>query len=211
MNALTKTFNFQDDVVRSAGTFERPIFCVRDICKALGIKNVGNKVAVLDKDEKDNIHVMDAIGRTRNVPACTEPGLYNILLSCNKNEKTRSFRRWVCHEVLPSIRKTGRYENQELMRQNAILKDTTKTQHNLIKALSKENRKYNIAQVLETDRASQQALTTVAANNFAKKFARDRGWRTTDLYDNAQRQELISEFRKRIVYDCSRDAVRFVC
>ena len=95
------------------------------------------------------------------------------------------------------------------MRQIAILKDTTKTQQNIIQALSRENRKFNILEVLESDRASQQALTPVMATRFAKKYAREHDWGNKDLFTNQQRRELVSEFRKRLVYDCSVDRVVF--
>ena len=210
MNTLSKTFNFEDSVVRTSGTFENPMFCVKDVCAMLGVKNHMNKISLLDQDERDEMHMLDAIGRYQKTTFCTEAGLYRIIFSVRRNPKTEPIKRWVFHEVLPSIRKTGRYENEELMRQVAILKDTAKTQHNMIEALSKENRKYNITQVLETDRACIQALTPQIANSFAKSFGRDRGWKTNDLYDNVQRQQLISEFRKRIIYDCVKHSVRFV-
>ncbi len=202
MNTLT-AFTYGSTVVRTAGSPEQPMFCVQDICTVLGIKNHKNKNAILEQHEKDVVQCLDRIGRKQNKVFCTEPGFYRIVFSVQKNLKTEPFKKWVFHEVLPAIRKTGKYENEELMRQVAILKDTTKTQQNLIQALSKENRRYNIRQVLETDRACQNAVSPLVANNIAKKFARDNAWENTDMYTNTQRMQLISELRKRIVHDCS--------
>ena len=209
MNTLTNTFTYGSTVVRTAGSPEQPMFCVQDICTVLGIKNNRNKVALLEQDEKDTVQTLDAIGRRKKKVFCTEPGFYRIVFSVQKNPKTEPFKRWVFHEVLPSIRKTGLYENKELMRQNQVLKDTTKTQHNLIQALSKENQNYNITQVLETDRACQQALSPTLANNLAKKYARAHAWGNKDMYTNVERIELISEFRKRLVHDCNTGRVVF--
>jgi len=203
MNTLTNTFAYGSSVIRTGGTLEKPLFCVQDICKILGIKNASDKFSGLDEDEKDRIDTFDSIGRRRKKPACTESGLYNIIFSVQDKPQTKTFKRWVFHDVLPAIRKTGKYENEELMRQIAILKDTTKTQQNMIQALSKEARRYNCRQVLETDRACHNAVSPLIANNIFKKFALDNGWVMSDTYTNAQRLQLVSELRKRIVHDCS--------
>ncbi len=117
MNSLTETFNYENQVVRTAGTPDQPLFCVQDICSVLGVKNHRNKVALLDSDEKDAVQSMDAIGRRQNQMFCTEPGLYRIIFSVQKNEITEPFKRWVFHEVLPSIRKTGKYQADAAVRQ----------------------------------------------------------------------------------------------
>ena len=209
MNSLTKTFTYGSSVIRTGGTLENPLFCVHDICKVLGIKNPSDKFSGLDDDEKDRIETLDSIGRRRKKPACSESGLYNIIFSVQDNPHTKKFKRWVFHEVLPAIRKTGKYENSELVKQNAILKDTTKTQHNLIQAMAKENRQFNITEVLETDRACRNAMSPALANNLAKRHARAHGWKTKDIYTNTERLELISAFRKRLVYDCQSRRVVF--
>ena len=70
MNSLAKTFNFGSTVVRTAGTFDDPIFCVKDVCSILGVKNHLNKVALLDQDEKLSIQSLDAQNRTRPTTFC---------------------------------------------------------------------------------------------------------------------------------------------
>jgi prophage antirepressor-like protein len=208
MNTIATTFCFGCNAVRTAGTLDEPMFCLKDVCKVLGTKNHRDVSNALHPRFK-GVVCIDTPGGKQDFVCVTEQGLYRVLIR-TRSKVAEPFQDWLCEDVLPSIRKTGRYENKELMRQVAVLKDTAKTQHNLIQALSKENRKYNIVQVLETDRACQQALSAMVANDFAKSLGRGRGWGTKDLYDNAQRQELISEFRKRIVYDCSMKSVRFV-
>ena len=123
MNTLAATFNFQDSLIRTAGTIDDPMFCVKDVCSVLGVKNHLNKVAQLDEDEKLSIQTLDAQNRTRPTTFCTEPGLYNIIFSVQKNSKTEAFKRWVFHDVLPSIRKTGKYLTDKLIKENKALKE----------------------------------------------------------------------------------------
>ena len=125
MNALTKTFNFEDSAVRTSGTFEKPLFCAKDVCAMLGVKNHLNKVALLDEDEKLCIQTLDAQNRARPTTFCTEAGLYRIIFSCQRNPKTEPIKRWVFHEVLPSIRKTGEYKlKRDLAEVSKLLEDT---------------------------------------------------------------------------------------
>ena len=125
MNSLAKTFNFENSVVRTSGTFENPLFCVKDVCALVGVKNHRNKIALLDEDEKDEVHAMDAIGRMQPTAFCTEPGLYRIIFSCKNNPKTEPIKRWVFHEVLPSIRKNGEYKlKRDLAEVSQLLEDT---------------------------------------------------------------------------------------
>ena len=128
MNTLSKTFNFEDSVVRTAGTFEKPLFCVKDVCAMLGVKNSRDKVRLLDEDEKDGVETFDAIGRSQKTTFCTEPGLYRIIFSCQRNPKTEPIKRWVFHEVLPSIRKTGEFKlKQDLAEVSGLLEQTQNT------------------------------------------------------------------------------------
>ena len=106
---VAKTFTFEDSSIRTSGSAETPLFCVKDVCAVLGIKNNRNKINALDADEKDIVQTLDSVGRSLKTVFCTEAGLYKIIFSTQKNPKTTAFKRWVCHEVLPSIRRTGSY------------------------------------------------------------------------------------------------------
>jgi prophage antirepressor-like protein len=65
-------------------------------------------VNLLDEDERKIIPVMDSRGRQQDSFIITEPGLYKLIMRSRKPE-AKEFQRWVTHEVLPSIRKSGRY------------------------------------------------------------------------------------------------------
>lgn len=118
MNAVIP-FDFEGRAIRvvedDAGI---PWFVARDVCDALGIVKYENAVARLDDDERGTCIVgtpSAADGRgggNQQVSAVNEPGLYSLTLTSRKPEAKR-FKRWITHEVLPAIRKTGRYEATE--------------------------------------------------------------------------------------------------
>ena len=102
----------QPQCVRRAGTAQEPLFCVKDICACLGITTHQMKQRLLHDDEKVQL-LTDTPGGKQKMTFCTEPGLYNLILSCRdarqKGSASHRFYRWVTHDVLPSIRKTGQY------------------------------------------------------------------------------------------------------
>lgn len=106
---IPESLNPQAVNVRVSGTNEHPLFCLADVCKVLGIGNIGNVADRLDNDEKTYIRRAD-VGLTpgRDVVFVTEAGLYTVLLRSDKPQ-AKPFRKWVTTEVLPSIRKHGCY------------------------------------------------------------------------------------------------------
>jgi prophage antirepressor-like protein len=75
---------------------------------AFDIVNVSDAVGRLDDDEKDVIGIPDITGRVQETLIVSEAGLYNLGKHSNKPGPKR-FWRWVTHEVLPTIMKTGSY------------------------------------------------------------------------------------------------------
>lgn len=104
--------NEQFGEIRTAGTAENPLFCLADLCKALGIANARNVKSRLDKDDVHQMDTIDKLGRTQNVTYVTEDGMYDVIMRSD-SPATRPFRKWVTHEVLPTIRKTGSYSIQQ--------------------------------------------------------------------------------------------------
>lgn len=84
-------------------------FVAKDVCDALEIKNSRDALTRLDIDEKNTVVLTDGIGNP-NKSVVNEYGLYTLVLSSRKPE-AKTFKRWVTHDVLPSIRKTGQYSN----------------------------------------------------------------------------------------------------
>ena len=81
----------------------------KDVCKILGIKNHRDALAKqLDEDEK-GVDIIYTSGGPQETLIVNEPGLYRLIFSSRKPE-AKKFKRWVFHDVLPQIRKTGKYE-----------------------------------------------------------------------------------------------------
>ncbi|WP_094555478.1 Bro-N domain-containing protein [Synechococcus sp. 1G10] len=85
----------------------QPWFVAADVCSVLGIGNPRQAMSRLDDDEKGVIST-DTPGGEQVMTTVNEPGLYNLVIGSRKPE-ARRFKRWVTHEVLPTIRRTGRY------------------------------------------------------------------------------------------------------
>ena len=85
-----------------------PWWFAHEVCGVLDLKNPRQVVSPLDDDEKNTVHIMDGNPGNPMKTIINEPGLYSVILNSNK-PKAKPFKRWVTHEVLPSIRKTGGY------------------------------------------------------------------------------------------------------
>lgn len=85
-----------------------PWFVAKDVCSALGLNNVGQAISSLDDDEKDSITINDGNRGNPTKIIISEAGLYSLVLKSRKPE-AKAFKRWVTHEVLPSIRRDGGY------------------------------------------------------------------------------------------------------
>ena len=107
MNEIKVFDNPQFGKVRTAGTSENPLFCLSDVCKALGL-NASHVRERLEDGVVSTDTITDNLGRTQLANFVNEDGLYDVILDSRKPE-AKTFRKWVTSEVLPSIRKTGQY------------------------------------------------------------------------------------------------------
>lgn len=107
MNAL-ENLQFNGNPVRIELIDDEPWFVAMDVCAVLGIVNSRSAVSRLDEDERDIVGVTDTIGRRSQTQIVNESGLYSLIFTSVKPE-AKEFRRWVTHEVLPSLRRTGGY------------------------------------------------------------------------------------------------------
>lgn len=85
-----------------------PWLVARDVCEVLGLSNITESLRRLDEDEFSSTEVIDSAGRRQRTYVVNEPGLYGLVLASRK-PGAREFKRWVKHDVLPAIRKTGSY------------------------------------------------------------------------------------------------------
>jgi prophage antirepressor-like protein len=102
-------FNFspQSTAVHIELINNEPWFLAQDVCDILGIVNSRDAISKLDEDEKLTSAVSTP-GQVRKMNFINESGLYNLIFQSRKPE-AKKFRKWVTSEVLPSIRKTGKY------------------------------------------------------------------------------------------------------
>lgn len=106
MSAL-ELFRYESHEVRTVLVDGEPWFVAADVCAVLEIADPKSSVRLLDDDEK-GVHSVHTPGGEQRVSVINEPGLYSLILRSRKPE-AKAFRRWVTHEVLPAIRRTGSY------------------------------------------------------------------------------------------------------
>lgn len=110
MNNLTVFQNPDFGQVRTIVRDGEPWFVAADVCRALEIKNNRDALAKLDSDEK-GVALTDTPGGAQKMTIVNEPGLYSLVLGSRKPE-AKAFKRWITHEVIPAIRKTGQYSTK---------------------------------------------------------------------------------------------------
>ena len=116
MDNKIQAFDFNERAVRCIMKDGEPWWVAKDVCDVLGIQNARDAISVLDEDERNTVGISDGIRGNPNMNIISESGLYTLILRSNKPE-ARPFRRWVTHEVLPVLRKTGSYSlDENLMR-----------------------------------------------------------------------------------------------
>ncbi|EEJ5470885.1 hypothetical protein AU693_003918 [Salmonella enterica subsp. diarizonae] len=108
---VPEVFSFQEHHdVRIQVIDNEPWFCLKDVCDILDIKNPRDMLAKqLDRGGVEKIYT-PTISATQQISFINEPNLYRVIFRSNKSE-ARQFQDWVFNEVLPTIRKTGRYEH----------------------------------------------------------------------------------------------------
>lgn len=101
-------FQFEQHRVRIFDRSGEKWFVLSDICVVLELTNPSMVAARLDDDEKDELRIADTIGRSQPTLVVSQPGLFK-LIQTSRVPKAREFDRWVRHEVLSEIDRTGSY------------------------------------------------------------------------------------------------------
>lgn len=100
-------FSFEDAAVRAILLDEEPWFVARDVATALGIAQPDKAYQRLDDDEKGR-HTVLTPGGPQEMTIVSEPGVYQLVFT-SRTAKAKAFKRWLAHEVLPALRRTGAY------------------------------------------------------------------------------------------------------
>lgn len=106
MNEM-QVFQYENNEVRTVEQNGEVWWVLADVCRVLGVKNPTDVRKRLDEDERARFN----LGRQGEANIISESGLYKVILRSDKPE-AKKFTRWVTHEVLPTIRRTGGYGNQ---------------------------------------------------------------------------------------------------
>ena len=101
------SFNFNSNSVRVVDVKGEPWFVAKDVCTCLDLPDTSKAIERLDDDEKGTNSIL-TLGGKQAMSIVSESGLYSLALTSRKPE-AKTFKRWITHEVLPSIRKTGSY------------------------------------------------------------------------------------------------------
>ena len=109
------TFSFESKSIRTLAINNEPWFVAKDVCDAIGLTNSRMSLIALDEDEKGVSLIYTPSGQ-QEMNIVSESGMYTLILRCRDAVKKGSiphrFRKWVTAEVLPTIRKTGKYESK---------------------------------------------------------------------------------------------------
>ena len=93
--------------IRTAGTADNPLFCLKDVCKALDLQPSA-VMRRLDDGVISSNPISDSLGRQQIANFVNEDGLYDVILDSRKSE-AKKIRKWITCDVLPAIRKNGSY------------------------------------------------------------------------------------------------------
>lgn len=123
---MENNFSYQNVPVRVITEENDQIwFAGIDVCNILGYEKPTQAIEKLDEDERKLDLVRQGSGQRRRTWILNESGLYSLIISSTKPE-AKAFKRWVTHEVLPSIRKAGRYTTEQEQVHSAELQQHTK-------------------------------------------------------------------------------------
>lgn len=141
-----------------------PWFVASDACDGLALSNVSEALADLDdndklkltKDEIDTLISNEGIkcsvdSRVQSLNLVSESGLYDLIMQSRKPE-AKAFKRWVTHDVLPSIRKTGSYGMSQISRKDQLFLA-------IIHSESEEERADALKELAEINKQEVKALT----------------------------------------------------
>ena len=159
-------FNYESKEVRVIKDNEgNPWWIASDVCEIIGLSNTTEALRNLDDDEKSTLRISEG-GPERNI--INEPGLYSLIIRSNKPE-ARKFKRWVTHEVLPTIRKIGKYEIGSLSEIDLIIKSAQALKSIELKQIEHEKRLSSL-EAKSHQNSAQTGYWTITAwcrlNNF---------------------------------------------
>jgi prophage antirepressor-like protein len=162
VNAIDKTLHFNETNIRVLGTNEDTWYIAKDICVVLGFKNVTEALRHVPENQRGVTLVNP--NTSQNCIKITEQAMYKLMMRSNK-PTAQHFQDYVCGEILTSIRKTGRYELEELCKDEIPVLPQTKEDKQFIEESNKlkqviESKEKEIEQLIEKFNKLKQFLKT---------------------------------------------------
>ena len=178
MNEL-QIFNYKNSEIRTIEKEDGVWWVLADVCKVLGLSNPTMIADRLDEDERAKFD----LGRQGETNIINESGLYNVIIRSDKQEAV-PFRRWVTHEVLPSIRKHGAYMTPETLEKVLCSPDTI---IQIATALKQEQEKSKALEAVNSSLTVQNQIMAPKAEYFDELVDRNL---LTNFRETAKQLEL---------------------
>ena len=171
--------------VRALKIKENPWFVAMDVAGVLGYQNARTMTRRLDDDEK-GVQILHTLGGPQEVTIINEPGLYNAIFGSQK-PNAKKFKRWVIHDILPSIRKHGFYQHSSCAGQPLKNRKIT---HNMVKMVAMSNPKIRGQLALR----ALQAYTDVPVDDLLEQ---------QEMYDAEPSSLMSAEIQRFVAENCS--------
>ena len=170
MNNLIN-FKYKEKIVRTQFINNEPYFCLKDVCDILEISNPRDILTRLDRAGVGLTDVSYDSG-TKHLNFINEPNLYRVIFRSDKPE-AKNFQDWVFEDVLPTIRKTGKYNINE---SNYVMEQTdTKHQKQNSKDINTKNYEQGGAEQTIKYNFMNCLLTTGKTPQQVKQFGKEQG------------------------------------
>ena len=141
MNDLQQFTSAQFGDIRALSIDGDPWFVGKDVALALGYKDTVNALkSHVDPEDKQRGCQIATPSGTQDMTVINESGLYSLVLS-SKLPSTKAFKRWITHDVIPTIRKTGGYVSDTSAFVNAYFPEMTEAQKSVIGTMLDESRR----------------------------------------------------------------------
>lgn len=161
-------FDYHGKEIRTVTLDGEPWFVAKDVCEVLDIENPSDAIKRLDADERARFN----LGRQGGTNIVSESGLYSLTLGSKKPE-AKPFKRWITHEVIPAIRKTGGYVSDSSKFVDSYFPQLREDQRSVLNLLLDESRrmgekiKADSSKVLFAD-AVEASDTSILVGELAK-------------------------------------------
>jgi len=172
MENAIQNYSFESSNVRIIVEDGEPLFCASDVCKALGHSNTPKALA--DHCSQDGItkrYTVDSLGRNQSSSFIDERNLYRLVMR-SKLPSAEKFQDWVCGEVLPSIRKTGKYATNQLEAPKSYKEAVQQLLCQLEKNEALQAKNLQLENKIEEDAPKVEFCDKVVADNDAMTITR---------------------------------------